>query len=237
MQMHTNLESIDAGGAVREAAEQAGAMRTDRRELLRRGALVGGGAMAATAFFGEILSPAEAAIVPGKRSRGNDVAILKYALLLEHLESAFYLQATKNITFSTPEIRFFARVVSSHEKNHVDFLSGALGKKAFAPPPFAFGDAVKDENLFLATSQVLEDTGVAAYAGQGGNISARAYVIAALSIHSVEARHAAWVRYLLGGFAPGSAAKSPAPTAFDLALSEKKVVAAVQGTGFVPSLG
>ncbi len=231
------LDHVDQSGAVREAAEQAGAMRSDRRELLRRGALAGGGALAATAFFGEILSPAEAAIVPGKKSKGNDIAILKYALLLEHLEAAFYLQATRNITFSTPQKRFFARVVAAHEKNHVDFLSGALGKKAFAAPEFAFGDAVKNEATFFATAQVLEDTGVAAYAGQGGNISARGYVIAALSIHSVEARHAAWVRYLNGGFAPGSGDKSPAPAAFDLALSEKKVVAAVKGTGFVPSLG
>ncbi|MEH3053964.1 MAG: ferritin-like domain-containing protein, partial [Patulibacter minatonensis] len=180
---------------------------------------------------------AEAAIVPGRRSAANDIAVLKYALLLEHLESAFYLQATKNITFSTPEIRFFARVVASHEKNHVDTLSTALGRKAFAPPPFDFGTAVKDEKTFLATSQILEDTGVAAYAGQGGNLSAKANVVAALSIHSVEARHAAWVRYLNGGFAPGSGDKSPAPAAFDTALSESQVVAAVQSTKFVPSLG
>lgn len=232
-----NLDQLDQSGAVRDAAEDAGAMRHGRRELLRRGALVGGGALAATAFFGEILSPAEAAIVPGRHSAANDVAVLKYALLLEHLESAFYLQATKNIAFSTPQIRFFAHVVASHEKNHVDTLSTALGRKAFAPPPFDFGAAVKDEKTFLATSQILEDTGVAAYAGQGGNLSARSNVIAALSIHSVEARHAAWVRYLNGGFAPNSGDKSPAPLAFDAPLSETEVVAAVQGTKFVPSLG
>ncbi|MBO9533807.1 MAG: ferritin-like domain-containing protein [Solirubrobacteraceae bacterium] len=233
MTTHHTLESIDAGGAVREAAEQAGAMRSDRRELLRRGALVGGGAVAATAFFGEILSPAQAAIVNGKRSAGNDVAVLKYALLLEQLESAFYLQAVRNIKFSVPEHEFFARVVAQHEKDHVNTLATILGRKAAAPPTFAFGAAVTDEKMFLATSQILEDTGVAAYAGQGGNLKARSVVIAALSIHSVEARHAAWVRYLLGGFAPGSGDKAPAPVAFDAPLTERKVLAAVGSTGFI----
>lgn len=230
-----DLETIDASGTVREAAEQAGAMRTGRRELLRRGALAGGGALAASAFFGDILSPAQAAIVPGKRSPGNDVAVLKYALLLEHLESAFYLQAVGNIAFSTRENEFFARVVAQHEKDHVNTISAILGKKAAKPPRFDFGNAVKDEKTFLATAQVLEDTGVAAYAGQGGNLSSKTVVRAALSIHSVEARHAAWVRFLNGGFAPGSGDKSPAPVAFDAALSERKVLEAVQGTGFIPA--
>lgn len=233
MSQHFDLPSIDASGAVRDAAEQAGAMRTDRRELLRRGALAGGGAIAASAFFGEILSPAEAAIVPGKRSPGNDIAVLKYALLLEQLESAFYLQAIGNIGFASRENEFFARVVAQHEKDHVNTLSAILGKKSSAPPRFDFGNAVKDEKTFLATSQVLEDTGVAAYAGQGGNLSSKSVVRAALSIHSVEARHAAWVRFLLGGFAPGSGDKSPAPTAFDAALTERKVLEAVGATGFI----
>jgi Ferritin-like domain len=48
---------------------------------------------------------------------------------------------------------------------------------------------------------VLEDTGVAAYAGQGTNILQSAVLTAALSIHSVEARHAAWIRALVGGTA------------------------------------
>ena len=54
------------------------------------------------------------------------------------------------------------------------------------------------------TAQVLEDTGVAAYAGQGPNLLQRPLVVAALSIHSVEARHAAWIRFLNYGGGGGT---------------------------------
>lgn len=234
MSNHLSLEQIDVEGTVRTAAEDAGAA-VDRRDVLRKGALVGAGAIGATTLFGSFLSPAEAAIVKGKRSKGNDIAVLKYALTLEHLESAFYLQALRNISFTDKNLEFFARVTGAHEKNHVDTLVSILGKKAIKPPVFDFGNAVRDEKTFAATAQVLEDTGVAAYAGQGGNLLQRNVIIAALSIHSVEARHAAWIRILNGGGAPGSGDKSPAPAAFDLALTEAKVLEAVGATGFIKS--
>lgn len=231
-----SIDAIDVDGTVRQAAEDAGAF--DRRGLLRRGALVGGGAVITSGMFGAMLSPAEAAIVKGKHSAANDVAVLKYALTLEYLEAAFYAQAVGNITFKSQENRFFARVVAAHEKEHVSTLRTVLGRKKISSPMFNFGDAVKDEAKFMATAQVLEDTGVAAYAGQGGNLSERRVVIAALSIHSVEARHAAWARYLNGGFAPNSGDKSPAPVAFDAALTESAVLTAVGATGFiVPTTG
>lgn len=191
--------------------------------------------MGATTLFGSFLSPAEAAIVKGKRSKGNDIAVLKYALTLEYLESAFYLQALRNIKFTDARLEFFAKVVGQHEKSHVDTLRTVLGRKKISAPVFDFGDAVRDEKKFAATAQVLEDTGVAAYAGQGGNLLQRDVVVAALSIHSVEARHAAWIRLLNGGFAPGSGANAPAPAAFDMALTEAKVLEAVGATGFIKS--
>lgn len=226
------LDQIDVEGTVRTAAEDAGAA-TGRRDLLRRGALVGAGAVGATTLFGSFLSPAEAAIVKGKRSKGNDIAVLKYALTLEYLEAAFYLQAIRNIKFTDPRLEFFAKVVGQHEKNHVDTLRTVLGRKKISAPVFDFGNAVRDEKTFAATAQVLEDTGVAAYAGQGGNLLDRTVIVAALSIHSVEARHAAWIRFLNGGFAPGSGDKSPAPVAFDMAMTEASVLGAVGATGFI----
>ena len=57
----------------------------------------------------------------------------------------------------------------------------------------------------------LEDLAVAAYKGQAGNIRSPGYLAAAISIHSVEARHAAWMRYLLG--------RRPAANAFDKPIS------------------
>ena len=82
---------------------------------------------------------------------------------------------------------------------------------------------------------MLEDTGVSAYAGQGPNILQRPYVKAALSIHSVEARHAAWIRFInrRAACATATSATTPAPRAFDTAASEKAVLKAVTGTGFI----
>jgi hypothetical protein len=89
--------------------------------------------------------------------------------------------------------------------------------------------------MFRQVAQTLEDTGVAAYAGQGPNLLQRPLVEAALSIHSVEARHAAWIRYInaAGGLTTGNPKETPAPRAFDRPLSEKQVLAAVGDTGFI----
>ena len=67
--------------------------------------------------------------------------------------------------------RALAKVIAGHEKAHVDYLKAALGSKAVKQPKFDFGAAVKVEATFAATSQVLENTGVGAYFGQGFNIT------------------------------------------------------------------
>ena len=68
-----------------------------------------------------------------------------------------------------------------------------------------------------------------AYAGQGPRLKTKALVAAALSIHSVEARHAAWVRDIMGG----RGANRPAPVAFDKPKTRAQILAAVRGTGFI----
>ncbi len=85
--------------------------------------------------------------------------------------------------------------------------------------------------MFLRTSKVLEDTGVSAYQGQADKIDASAILGVAGSILAVEARHAAWVRDLIGA---GKELK-PAPDAFSPAMSMKEVLAAVGDTGFIKS--
>ena len=73
------------------------------------------------------------------------------------------------------------------------------------------------------------------HAGQGPNLLQRPLVKVALSIHSVEARHAAWIRYINsnGNLTTGQVAGSPAPRAFDKPLTEKQVLTAVGKTGFI----
>jgi rubrerythrin len=227
---HIKLEVVDADGAIREAAEDAG---LDRGDFFRKAAVAGGGFLAGGVLVNGLASPALAAISTKKKSKKNDAKILNYALTLEYLEAEFYRQAVANNAFSSDQYKQFGTVVAEHEANHVSALKKALGKSAVKKPSFDFGDTVTDPAKFAQTAQVLEDTGVAAYAGQGPNISQRAVVVAALSIHSVEARHAAWIRFLNAGGSTNDPSKLPAPVDFDKAKSEKAVLSAVKKTGFI----
>ena len=72
-----------------------------------------------------------------------------------------------------------------------------------------------------------EDLAVAAYKGQAPLIKSDALLAAAVSIHSVEARHAAWMRHLFGVV--------PAATAFDQPQSRSEIERIVQSTHFIAS--
>ena len=226
------LEALDRDGAIRETAEAAGATRAD---FLKRSGMAGAGFVAGGVLFSGFVSPAEAAISTRNRSKKNDIKILNYALTLEYLESTFYNEANASGALTDQRVKEFARITGAHENAHVKALKAVLGSKAVKSPRFDFGDTVTDEAKFKQTAQVLEDTGVAAYAGQGPNLLQRPLVKAALSIHSVEARHAAWIRYInsSGGVRTGQVSTYPAPKAFDKALGEKTVLKAVTKTGFI----
>jgi hypothetical protein len=198
-----SLELVDADGAIREAEDQ---MAGDTRADFFRKAAVGGGVL----LGGSVLMSGFPALASAKPSKKQDVKILNYALTLEYLENAFYVEALVKAGLSGDAQRA-AQTIQSHEAAHVAFLKKALGKSAVKKPKFNFGDATANQANFLATAVVLEDTGVAAYAGQGPRLSQKPVVKAALSIHSVEARHAAFVRELAG--------QSFAPKAFDKPLA------------------
>ena len=163
-------------------------------------------------------------LAEAKPSKKQDVAILNYALTLEYLEAAFYTEAVAKGALSGDALAG-AKIVKGHEVTHVKALKGVLGKKAVKKPKFDFKNTTGDQDTFLATAVALEDTGVAAYAGQGPRLSQKPIVVAALSIHSVEARHAAYFRTLAG--------MTFAPKAFDQAKSMKQVLKIVKGTGFL----
>jgi Ferritin-like domain len=210
---------------VRRAIDESGA--ATRSDFFKK-AITGGGALAA----GGLVIGGLPSLALGKPSAKQDAAILNFALLLEYLESEFYVQAVASGVL-TQKLAAFAITVRDHELAHVKALKAALGSKAGKKPAFDFGDTVRDPAKFAATSIVLEDTGVAAYNGQGPRLRRRT-LPAAASIVSVEARHAAWIRYLAGSPAYGNQAKNyPAPNALDAALSKKKVESAVAATGFI----
>jgi rubrerythrin len=212
------LEEVDRDGAVREAAE---AVQGDTRAaLLRKGGILAGVAFATSAF------PVGFALAQG--TSASDVKILNYALTLEYLEAAFYAEANEKGKLNGITARF-VQVVGAHEAAHVSALKSALGSKATKEPSFDFKGTTADEGTFLKTAATLEDTGVSAYQGQAPRIKSTDVLASAGAILAVEARHAAWVRDIIGaGKSP-----APAPDAFSSPLSMKQVLAAVDKTGFI----
>ena len=224
MPHHVTLDVADPDEVIR-GAMQRGHTRAD---FFRRGAIAGGTLIAGGVAIGGLPG-----IALGKPSASQDVEILNFALLLEYLESEFYVQAVANNKLQ-PKVLEFARTVRDHELAHVKFLAKALGSKAIGKPTFDFGDTVKDNWKFLATATVLEDTGVTAYDGQGTRLT-RNTLAAAATIVSVEARHAAWVRQIMYGAAGyGNAPyEYPAPSALQPYKTKDQVTEAVTATGFI----
>ena len=219
------LEDVDQDGAIRETAENVDP--DTRRTFLKKAGLGAGAVLGGGAVMGALPSLASAAAVPA-----SDHAILNFALTLEYLEAEFYRQAkANNVGSGQTDLTAFINVVAKHEAAHVAFLKGALGAKAVAKPTFDFKDTVTNQAKFAATAQVLEDTGVMAYLGQAGNIKSKKVLAAAGSILPVEARHAAWIRDINGGFKGG--APLPAPAAFQAAKTKAQILAAVKATGFI----
>ncbi|HXQ00638.1 MAG TPA: ferritin-like domain-containing protein [Solirubrobacteraceae bacterium] len=236
-----NLQEIDADGAVAEAhavaveqlEQKAGPAGDTRLAFLRKTALAGAGAMSGGALL-SALAPAALASSggagrpPASFGKG-DVGILNYALTLEYLEAAFYNGATAANMALNSQTAAFLKVVTSDENAHVKFLKEHLGSKAAKEPKFDFKGANTSPTTFMATSQVLENTGVHAYSGQALNIKEAAYVKAALSILTVEARHASVI-----GLLNEPAGNQIAPNGpFDTPLTAAKVLAAVKATGFI----
>ena len=208
----SHLAVFDADGALRESAERVNHL--NRKGFLRgAGALLGGG-MVLGALPGTAL---------GQSAKG-DTAIINFALTLEYLEAEFYKEANENAGLTGATQRF-ATLVQEHEDAHVTALQEAAGSDAVKKPSFDFKGTTSAVDTFQATAIVLEDTGVRAYQGQAPNIKAPAILRAAISIHPVEARHAAWIRNIVG--------MPPAPDTFNPADDMATVLAAVAGTGFI----
>ncbi|WP_247729273.1 ferritin-like domain-containing protein [Halovivax limisalsi] len=166
----------------------------------------------------------------------SDVDILNFARTLEFLEATFYQRGIENIGDDGLTQHFEGwgpiqdrvadriRVVRNHEVTHAEVLGStveALGGEPVPSPEFDFGTAVEDPAEFIATGALLEDVGVSAYAGAAPSIENPDIVPPALSIHSVEARHASFLRELNTeiGF----------PTAFDEPRSRSEVLELASG--------
>ena len=82
----------------------------------------------------------------------------------------------------------------------------------------------------LEAAATVENLGAAAYLGQAGNIKSKEILAAALSIHSVEARHAATLNAVIGaGFKGSGPLNGSIPDgAFAKPMAKEDVLKAVQ---------
>ena len=222
---HINLEAVDTDGAIREAAEEVSG--DTRMSFLRKGAMAGGAAVSGGAILSALIpGTALAKGAPPSKFGKGDIGILNFALTLEYLERAFYNEATSKDQVHDAKTRLFLRTVTKDERAHVAFLKKALGKAAVKEPKFNFHGTTGDQTMFQQTAYVLENTGVHAYLGQAGNIKTPAYLLAAASIVTIEARHSGSIASIIG--------KDIAPNGpFDNGLPASAILKAVAGTKFI----
>jgi rubrerythrin len=206
-------------GAIEDGDPLGGTMPggTSRRGVLKV-AIAGGGLLLGGLAVENVLAATQAT-----PSAAQDRQILNYALLLEYLQAAFYGEALAHAHLQG-ELREFAEVVGGHERAHVAFLEKALGAHARSKPTFKFGRATRNSKKFAATAAVLEEAGVAAYNGQAANLT-KAALGSAVEIVSVEGRHAAWIRDIVG--------IEPAPRAADPGATVDEITAKLKSLGFV----
>jgi rubrerythrin len=158
---------------------------------------------------------APAAATTGTEMFGKgDLGILGYALTLEYLETAFYKDAAASGKLSG-KVLAVAKEFGGQESEHVAALEATikkLGGKLPAKPKAKF--PLKDQKSILALAATVENLGSNAYLGQAGNIQNKEVLAAALSIHTVEARHAAVLNTVTGmDITPDGAFAKPATAA------------------------
>ncbi len=215
--METNT-TVAGASALDNLEISAQALNTPRKrkQFIKGLAVASVGMAAATAIPASVMAAGSKAAVPA-----SDIAILNFALTLEHLEARFYDAALGVVPFEQNIVRALAQTLKTDENAHVAALTAALksvGGSAVGPAPsYNFGaDTFKTQSGFLKLARLLEDTGVHAYLGQAANIKTPSILLTAASIVTVEGRHAGAIRYQYG--------LAPTISPFDGGYTKEKVL-------------
>ena len=194
-----------------------------RRGLMTGSAKVAAGGTLALALGGGALKVRSASAQTDEKDDffEDDIAVLNYALTLEHLEYSFYRDGIGQFTFGNDpfgqSIDTNLAAIRDHEGAHVDVLTQVitdLGGEPVEEATYDFG--VTDAATFLATAAALENTGVSAYDGAGQYLEDAGLLTAAGTIVAVEARHASYLNLITG--------ELPFPAAFETPLSMDEVL-------------
>jgi rubrerythrin len=136
----------------------------------------------------------------------GDLGIVRFAVTLEYVEVDFYKQAVASGKLSGRALELAKRFLRQ-EQQHVQALEGAIRKLGGQPPARTRANYPLQSSAAITKFALeLESLGAAAYLAQADRIADKELLAVALSIHSVEGRHAAALATLQN--------QSPAPEAF-----------------------
>jgi cell division septation protein DedD len=186
-------------------------------------------------LFAALTAPLLVLAVPTKykRASDNDILVLKFAEVLEQLETDFYQQAIDKFTpqdfinagIMVPEIAAQNfKAILDHETAHTQFLDAALlavGAEPVQGCTFNFDSVLTDVPTLISVARVVEAVGVGAYLGGATIIDDKTILVAAGSILTIEARHQSFLNVINGANA--------IPQAFDIALTPPQVLALAGG--------
>jgi hypothetical protein len=211
--MNITLADVDRDEAI---TETIAALHGSTRAGFLRGAAVGGAAM-----LGTLMAPPQASAAV------TDLEILNFGLTFERLQATFYTQSEElgTVAKMSDSKQAWARTLGAHERAHVKIIKSVLGPKAGPSPAFDFGKANESDEAFTRTAVAMEDLTVALLTGVTPQIRDRKLIAALFGLLTVEARHAAWARHIVGA--------DPVPVAFDRRKTLHQVRGAVGRTHFI----